>query len=55
MSEFGKYRYKTFGDNSHWLQGSFAFDTNIEKIDYSKVPENIPLKEMLKEAIAGLN
>lgn len=50
MNSFGKYRYKTFGDNSHWLPGAFAFDSNIEKIDYSKVPANIPLKELLKEA-----
>lgn len=50
MSAFGKYRYKTFGDNSHWLPGTFAFDSNIDKIDFSKVPEYIPLKKMLKEA-----
>ena len=49
MNEFGKYRYKIFGENSHWLPGAFAFDSNINKIDFSKVPGNVPLKEMLKE------
>jgi predicted aldo/keto reductase-like oxidoreductase len=50
MSGFGKYRYKTFEDNSHWLPGSLAFDSNIEKIDLSKVPSDIPLKKLLAEA-----
>jgi hypothetical protein len=50
MSEFGKYRYKTFEDKNHWLPGEQAFDSNIEKIDFSKVPAGIPLKKLLKEA-----
>lgn len=50
MKEYGRYRYKIFGDNSHWLPGAFAFDENINKVDLSTVPENIPLKKMLKEA-----
>ena len=50
MGDFGRYRYKTFEDKSHWLPGLQAFDSNIEKVDISKVPENIPLKKMLKEA-----
>lgn len=50
MSDFGRYRYKTFEDKSHWLPGAQAFDSNIEKIDVSKVPANIPLKDLLAEA-----
>jgi len=50
MSEFGKYRYKTFEENSHWLPGKQAFHPLVEKIDLSKVPAEIPLKEMLSEA-----
>lgn len=50
MGDFGKYRYKTFGDNSHWLWGKFATDENIGKIDLSKVPATIPLKSMLQES-----
>ncbi len=50
MRDFGKYRYKTFEEKSHWLPGEQAFDANIEKIDFSKAPANIPLKKMLAEA-----
>jgi uncharacterized protein len=50
MSDFGKYRYKTFEDKSHWLPGELAFDSNIEKVDLLKVPENIPLRKLLAEA-----
>lgn len=50
MSDFGKYRYKTFEEKSHWLPGELAFSSNIEKIDLSKVPQNIPLKKMMAEA-----
>ena len=50
MSDFGKYRYKTFEDRSHWLPGELAFKENIEKTDLSKVPANIPLKKLLDEA-----
>jgi hypothetical protein len=32
------------------LPGELAFDSNIEKVDLSKVPENIPLKKLLAEA-----
>ena len=37
------------GENSHWLPGGFAEKSKIQNIDYSKVPDNIPLKEMLRE------
>lgn len=50
MSEFGKYRYKTFEDKGHWLPGKQAFKENLHNIDVSKVPSNIPLQEMLNEA-----
>jgi predicted aldo/keto reductase-like oxidoreductase len=50
MSSFGKYRYKTFEERSHWLPGEQAFKENIEKIDLSKVPADIPLKKLLAEA-----
>ncbi len=50
MGDYGRYRYKVFAENSHWLPGAFAFQSNIDKIDLSKVPENIPLKRILAEA-----
>lgn len=50
MSDFGKYRYKVFEDKGHWFPGKMAFKENVNKVDLSKVPSNIPLKELLKEA-----
>jgi predicted aldo/keto reductase-like oxidoreductase len=50
MSGFGKYRYKTFEEKGHWLPGKLAFEENIEKVDFSKVPANIPLKKLLAES-----
>lgn len=49
MVDYGKYRYKTMGDNSHWLPGGYAFNSRLNTVDYSKVPENIPLKQLLAE------
>lgn len=49
MNNFGKYRYKVFGENSHWLPGAFAYNSNLNKIDLQKVPDHIPLKKMLAE------
>jgi predicted aldo/keto reductase-like oxidoreductase len=50
MSNFGKYRYKTFEERSHWLPGEMAFNHHLEKLDLSKVPGEIPLKQLLAEA-----
>jgi predicted aldo/keto reductase-like oxidoreductase len=49
MKEYAKYRYKIFEQKSHWFPGLYAFDSNINKIDFSKVPSEIPLKKMLAE------
>jgi len=49
MKVYGKYRYKIFQQKDHWFPGRYANDENISKIDLSKVPKNIPLKEMLTE------
>jgi len=49
MNVYGKYRYKIFQQKGHWFPGVYAFNSNINKIDMSRVPSNIPLKEMLSE------
>ncbi len=49
MEDYGKYRYKTMGENSHWLPGGFITNSKIQNVDFSKVPSNIPLEEILKE------
>ncbi len=49
MKEYSKYRYEVFTKNGHWLPGEHPTSNNLDKIDLSKVPSNIPLKEMLAE------
>ncbi len=49
MKDFGRYRYNMAEPGDEWYWGEFATDANIEKIDMSRVPKNVPLKEMLRE------
>lgn len=49
MKEYGKYRYKVFLQKSHWFPGLLPTNDNLGKINTSKIPANIPLKEMLTE------
>ncbi len=49
MNGYGKYRYKIFENKGHWFPGVKAFESNVEKVDCSKVPANIPLKDLLLE------
>jgi predicted aldo/keto reductase-like oxidoreductase len=49
MRAFGRYRYNMFEPDSEWFWGAFATDENIEKVDVSRVPRGIPLREMLRE------
>jgi predicted aldo/keto reductase-like oxidoreductase len=50
MKDYGKYRYKIFQQKDHWFPGVFATKSNIDKIDMSRVPSDVPLKKMLTEA-----
>lgn len=50
MSSFGKYRYKTFEERSHWLPGEMAFNHHLDKLDLASVPAGIPLRQLLNEA-----
>jgi len=49
LLDFAKYRYKELKTPNHWVPGRYATDENINKINFSTVPTNIPLKEILKE------
>ena len=49
MKEFAKYRYKIFEQKSHWFPGLLPTSENLAKVDTSKIPPNIPVKEMLAE------
>ena len=50
MLDFGKYRYNMFSPGSDWFGGEFATSENLAKVDLSRAPPNIPLKELLAEA-----
>jgi uncharacterized protein len=49
MKEYAKYRYKIFEQKSHWFPGDLPTSDKIAQIDTSKIPPNIPLKELLAE------
>ncbi len=49
MLDFAKYRYKELKTPNHWVPGAFATNKEISKLDCSKIPQNLPLKELLSE------
>lgn len=49
MSAFGKYRYNMFEAKDHWFPGVFATDEALDRVDYSRVPDGVPLRELLAE------
>ena len=49
MKEYARYRYKIFEQKGHWFPGLLPTEENIAQIDTSKIPPNIPLKELLAE------
>ena len=49
MIDFAKYRYKTFKEKSHWFPGELPTQPNLNKIDTTKIPAHIPVKELLAE------
>jgi len=54
MKDFGVYRYNMFVEKDHWFQGAFPNEENMKKIDMSRCPEGIPLKEMIMETHEAL-
>ncbi|MCU4156451.1 aldo/keto reductase [Carboxylicivirga sp. A043] len=49
MLNFVRYRYKELKTPNHWVPGVFATPEAINQVDYSKVPSDFPLKELLGE------
>lgn len=47
MIDYARYRYKIFEAKSHWFPGNLPTQNNIAKIDTTKIPANIPLKQLL--------
>ena len=54
MESFGKYRYNMFKEDDHWLRGAFPTEPKLAKIDMSKCPEGVPVKDLLRETHAAL-
>lgn len=49
MKDFGIYRYNMLVENDPWYGGAFPTPERLDKIDMSKCPAGIPLKEMIME------
>jgi len=49
LLDFARYRYKELKTPNHWVPGAYATAEAINKIDFSQVPNDIPLREMLTE------
>ncbi len=49
MTAFGSYRYNMLEGDGNWVPGHFATPDRVARVDMSRVPEGIPVKEMLSE------
>ncbi|MBN1598530.1 MAG: aldo/keto reductase [Bacteroidales bacterium] len=49
MKTYGQYRYNMFEEDDHWFPGKYPTPERIEMIDTSKVPDNIPIKQLISE------
>ncbi|MFC2138291.1 aldo/keto reductase [Bacteroidota bacterium] len=54
MKDFGIYHYGIFEAEEHWFPGKHPIDEYLQKMDISKIPENIPLIDLLKETHKAL-
>jgi predicted aldo/keto reductase-like oxidoreductase len=49
MRTFGLYRYNMFTPGDDWVPGDYATPENIAKVDLSRAPQGLPLRELLAE------
>jgi predicted aldo/keto reductase-like oxidoreductase len=49
MKDFGLYRYNMFQEKDHWFPGHFPTEENLQKIDLSRCPQNVPLIDLIRE------
>jgi predicted aldo/keto reductase-like oxidoreductase len=54
MLTFGRYRYNMFQEKDLWFPGRFVSEEALAKVDLSRVPDGIPLLDMLRETHAAL-
>jgi len=49
MTAFGSYRYNMLEGDGNWEPGHFATPDRVARVDMSRAPESILVKEMLSE------
>ncbi|MET0793909.1 MAG: aldo/keto reductase, partial [Polyangiaceae bacterium] len=49
MRSFGRYRYNMFSPGDDWVPGAYATPENIAKVDISRAPAGLPLRELLDD------
>ena len=54
MKDFGLYRYNMFQEKDHWFPGIFPTKENLQKIDLTNCPPNIPLIKLIEETHRAL-
>ncbi|MBN2736313.1 MAG: aldo/keto reductase [Spirochaetales bacterium] len=54
MLDFGRYRYNDFQPDNYWFPGSFPTEESLKRIDFSRAPSGIPLREMILETHEAL-
>ncbi|HEY3371237.1 MAG TPA: aldo/keto reductase [Prolixibacteraceae bacterium] len=54
MKDFGLYRYNMFQEKDHWFPGNFPTKENLQNINLTNCPPNIPLVELIEETHEGL-
>lgn len=54
MKDFGLYRYNMLQEKGHWFPGHFPTEENLQKIDLTRCPSNVPLVDLIRETHAEL-
>ncbi|WP_372773504.1 aldo/keto reductase [Mangrovibacterium sp.] len=49
MRDFGIYRYNMFQEKGHWFPGHIPTAENLQKVDISRCPKNVPIIELIEE------
>ena len=49
MQSFGRYRYNMFSPTDDWVPGDYATPENVAKVEMSRAPAGLPLRELLRE------
>jgi uncharacterized protein len=53
MLGFGQYRYNFLKSPDHWYPGKFATEENLARVDRTRLPKNIDVIALLREAHAA--